>query len=233
MPQMLIQPDRRQLEQIRGSLDDAQWAKLVGSMMRVLLKRGPKHVKATIAATMNVKPTAIRTHMPIMAQLVQANGADAVLMQLNKRSLPLVYYRGVTWTKPTGVTAQIEAGKPPMVLPHGFRAKVASKAQSGAGITHTGFYRRAKMMVLNAGDKYSSNIGGFRRTRVTPSGYAARLPIKQLYGPPLLGAFVFRGQMTMVGERELEALADMMTELAWSKADWILDRSKADRPAVE
>jgi hypothetical protein len=43
---MLIQPDRRQLEQIRESLDDAQWAKLVGSMMRVLLKRGPKHVKA-------------------------------------------------------------------------------------------------------------------------------------------------------------------------------------------
>jgi hypothetical protein len=154
-------------------------------------------------------------------------------MQLNKRSLYLVYYRGVTWTKAGGVTAQIEAGKPPMVLRHGFRARVASAKQAAAGISHVGLFRRAAMLVASPGDKFSTNVRGLRRVRVTPEGYAARLPIKQLFGPPLLGAFVFRGQMTMVGERELEALADMMTELAWSKADWILDRSKADRPAVE
>ncbi len=145
----------------------------------------------------------------------------------NRRPVPLIEYKP-TVSRATGVAVVTLPDKGTMSLRNAFRGRVdgvAGTPEGGGGTGHLGIFSRYKAIPTK---KTRDVKGKTYALTVTPRGVSGALPIKELYGPPVLSHLTQQGQLTRLGQGQVKDIhADFRRNMA-SQIQFLLS-GKADK----
>lgn len=99
---------------------------------------------------------------------------------VRRLQLPLIAFSEKRISKTQGVVVRPDKTKAPIILKHAFGATVSSPSQLDQGIAHKGIFRRKRILAAGTSGTLPRGV------KVTPRGFAGRLPIEEAMGPSIL-----------------------------------------------
>jgi hypothetical protein len=157
------------------------------AVVRNAVKQTVKDGKGMVVDEVQSQTTAIKKYITrAIKTRVTSNDPPVGEIVVTRQPLPLIAFK--TTASKSGITATISQGRTPIVFKHAFKTRVASAAQAAQGVSRLGIFERAR----------GKGKGGF----------ASRLPIKQLMGPPITSIV----NVPKISDEITDALAAKMTE---------------------
>jgi len=160
---------RRRLEDF---LNPSQLMQAQNAIVHKVTKGVNVDVRRTIAERTNIAARSKYLTRAVKSRFSSAKPIEG-FVDIYKGGIPLIAF-GVKASRTSGVTATILKGGPPWSLAHAFIATMRSG--------HDGVFVRRRM---GAGAAAGPAARAGVKRMVTPSGFAERTPILEVFGPPI------------------------------------------------
>lgn len=204
-----IQVEQQQIKDLLARLDPKQLSQaayqIVTRTTRTLRMETSKKVRETLTIKSFGAKEVIGSKMPTKSNPVGT-------ITIRDTNVPAIWYmteRSVSSRlagKGRSLSIRFRKDKPPLKFPNYFVATVASAAQEAKGVAHTGVFGRSRHLPT----KGSSQGKG----KLTPSGFAGRLAIKEVLGPDPYSLMIQDGQLTAITQGLMTRAQDRMLEVA-------------------
>jgi hypothetical protein len=207
------------------SIDPAQLAELQASLSPKQVKQAAyQAVKRTTAAAKRLvqeeveRAVAIDTKYARRRIIASMNRGDIPVgtVSISRRGVPLIGYLDKV-SKKGGAVIGIWRDRAALAIRHGFKARMASAAQQEQGASHVGIFLRARPGGWRVTDgRMPVKTGRYR-------GWAARLAVKEAYGPSIAKVV----EVPKVQAKVESRITDILAKNVQSQLDRFLSRRKS------